>query len=255
MKYINKFDDPKYYKYFHLIKPEFVNQKIKEDENFRYYAIAQVLADNTFYTCAVEEIEKHDETIQISKVVNIIKIQNQGDLKNLLTLDDVGNNVKALSPLPKGGGGQIEVGADWLWQNFQPNSITNPALDRPHLKTLDYRRYFKMLMGSYKNESIYVFLHVMLGAYKSMQEGTLKGESNFIPLFNAAMVRTKTELTPLEVKKVREFINNNCKDKLGLKSNILSYLKGDTNQTSGDVSVHPKLKDVIDKAISIVNYI
>lgn len=258
MKFIHKFDDPKYYVYFYLLKSEFVNQKIREDQEFQYFAIAKALDGDTFYDEKLKELDKtRDKEFKFEKVIEIIKLTNKDDISKLVQLEDVTNTSNGvLSPLYKSNPAYPEyLPSDWQLMNTSYKNINPAGNIGVRLKTQDYRR----ILPSIKNhmvEDFYMLANVVLRGYNSMQEGTLNKMPEFKGLFNSTIMRIKSEGTPKDIKAAISYISQTT-DKLKLKQPAIDYLQ-DKVVSSDKIEgclVNSRLKEEIEKAIKIVNYV
>lgn len=225
LKYKDKLNEPRFWKYHKYLKQEYICANIKSCDNYKKYALLQGLKKDVTFTAAITEVSSSTKNNDLLKVLKLLEAQNLDISKfEVTTFSDTKLNTK-IPPTSK---------PDSFTACLGPNAIPGKSkLDFTvyrGLGTTSYIAAMHELVGCWSavpnHYNILNFTFAMLGSFQLATVN--KHRSTLLPIIGVCCMIAKQKLTAEEQKQVRAQIHVN-KAKLGdaAYTEFVGYLSDD----------------------------
>jgi hypothetical protein len=251
LKYKNRLQHSKYWKYWEFANSEFISQEIIRNQNFENFAIWQYITKNQKFKEVVDELHKTDQSINIIKIIKILEAQNytpQTDNIKDFILSRNSDLSDTYPKLPITNTGKVMPQTD-AFTNLLVRRGFNDVLTRtgfsPTISSKMNTNYRKEALNvltvnfSTVTQSIspIVIINFVVNCLLSMQSATINGITNFELLLGSVLDLAKNKLKITDFNILVKMLNKNL-DKLKspnsakLKQAIKNYATDDLTTDS-----------------------
>lgn len=234
LQYEDKLKDSKFWSFYHHLNPEYVDKFIKEDNNFKIFAIYQALLGKEFFIKRIEEVSKSKSNKLLEKTYNLLHkkdvikdyksaSENKRMKCNFPVFDNkMGNDLDAFT----GNTYIVSYGCKTNLNEIDPREYRK-------LVTQQYKSALASLCKSFRNENIYDSVSFMLATYLSFQKGTISSIRNYQNIFGSVMLLAKEKLDVKYLKKI-VICMHQAGNKMNCHDEIIQFLSGNGDM-SGDI--------------------
>jgi MoxR-like ATPase len=235
LKYKDKLNEPRFWKFHKYLKQEYICANIKNSGIYKNYAILQGLKKDVTFTAAITAVSNSTMNNDLLKVLKLLEAQNLDISKFEITTQSTNNLLTSLPP---------SVTTNDLFS-------VNPAiLVAGKTKKIDFTVYRSLgtnvyislmedLVKSWSNVpnhyDVINFTCTMVGSFQTTT--FTKYKSKLLPLIGTCCMLAKQKLNTDEQKQIRSQIHIN-KAKIGDThyNEFINYLRGDSDETSVIIS-------------------
>jgi len=232
LKYKDKLNEPRFWKFHKYLKQEYICAYIKENDNYKNYALLQGLKKDKTFITAITEVSNSTKNNDLLKTLRLLEAQNL-DLSKFEITTQSTNSLNTLLP--------ASVKPDDL---FSINSnVLNTA---GKIKKIDFTVYRSLGTNVYvsimedlvkcwsnvpNHYDIINFTCTMIGSFQTATFNKYK--SKLLPLIGTCCVLSKQKLNEAEQKQVRSQIHIN-KAKIGDThyNEFVNFLRGGSETTN-----------------------
>ena len=251
LKYKDRLNEPSFWKFHKYLKPEMLCANIKEDPDFKNYAILQFIKKDAMYRSAITEVSKSTGKNELLKLALFLEAQNL-NLSRFETVIESNGTLK--TKLPNGN-------KDTFSGMFEVSSIVGQSI-----KKLDFTLYkgvqtatrvkvmIELLTSWNSVPNHYNVINFVISTMSSFQSTTFsKYSKQLMPLVGSTVYLAKNKLNDAEIKVVRQqFHINKAKFEDVYFNEFIGNLR-DSSDTGGSTSViTDEFKKKIDEANMLI---